>query len=116
MRNLCNMRGFYLAYKNNKKMQPLAAEIRWSENVVILYHRKPKTLFFMHQFRTFFGLSYAEAYPNANCKDRAPNDDALSQMLKKDISSQPFRNLFVTEVMILSRFLSYLSNPKWRYR
>lgn len=34
-RNLWNMRNFYLAYKDNKKLQTLSAEISWSHNVLI---------------------------------------------------------------------------------
>lgn len=34
-RNLWNMRNFYLAYKYNKKLQTLSAEISWSHNVLI---------------------------------------------------------------------------------
>jgi predicted nuclease of restriction endonuclease-like (RecB) superfamily len=36
MRNLWNMRSLYLAYKDNKKMQPLVAEISWTKNVIII--------------------------------------------------------------------------------
>ena len=35
LRNLWNMRNFYLAYKDNKKLQTLSAEISWSHNVLI---------------------------------------------------------------------------------
>ena len=35
-RNLWNMRTFYLAYRDNQKLQPLAAEISWTKNVVIM--------------------------------------------------------------------------------
>lgn len=34
-RNLWNMRNFYLAYKDNQKLQTLSAEISWSHNVLI---------------------------------------------------------------------------------
>lgn len=34
-RNLWNMRNFYLAYKDNEKLQTLSAEISWSHNVLI---------------------------------------------------------------------------------
>ncbi len=30
------MRTFYLTYKDNKKLQPMVAEIGWSHNVVII--------------------------------------------------------------------------------
>ncbi len=36
IRNLWNMRGFHLAYKDDEKMQPLAAEISWTKNVIII--------------------------------------------------------------------------------
>ena len=32
-RNLWNIRGFYLSYKDSAKLQPLVAEISWSHNV-----------------------------------------------------------------------------------
>jgi predicted nuclease of restriction endonuclease-like (RecB) superfamily len=35
-RNLWNMRTFYLTYKNDKKLQPLVAEISWAKNVIIM--------------------------------------------------------------------------------
>jgi predicted nuclease of restriction endonuclease-like (RecB) superfamily len=35
-RNLWNMRTFYLTYQDNQKLQPLAAEISWTKNVVIM--------------------------------------------------------------------------------
>jgi len=35
-RNLWNMRNFYLAYSKNEKLQPLAAEISWTKNIVIM--------------------------------------------------------------------------------
>lgn len=35
-RNLWNMRNFYQAYKESEKLQPLAAEISWTKNLVIL--------------------------------------------------------------------------------
>jgi len=35
-RNLWNMRSFFLAYKDNKKLQPLVAEISWVKNVIII--------------------------------------------------------------------------------
>jgi len=35
-RNLWNMRSFYMAYKDNEKLQPLAAEISWTKNVIIM--------------------------------------------------------------------------------
>ncbi|MCX6578974.1 MAG: PDDEXK nuclease domain-containing protein [Candidatus Aminicenantes bacterium] len=36
MRNLWNMRSFFITYKDNKKMQPLVAEISWVKNVIII--------------------------------------------------------------------------------
>ena len=36
VRSLWNMRSFYLAYKDKKKMQPLVAEISWTKNVIIM--------------------------------------------------------------------------------
>ncbi|RJQ32225.1 MAG: DUF1016 family protein [Actinobacteria bacterium] len=35
VRNIWNMRNFYVAYSDNKKLQPLVAEISWSHNIVI---------------------------------------------------------------------------------
>jgi len=35
-RNLWLMRSFYLEYKDNKKLQPLVAEISWSHNVILM--------------------------------------------------------------------------------
>ncbi|HBR18197.1 MAG TPA: DUF1016 domain-containing protein [Deltaproteobacteria bacterium] len=35
-RNLWNMRIFYLAYKDDTKLQPLVAEISWTKNVIIM--------------------------------------------------------------------------------
>lgn len=35
-RNLWNMRTFYLTYKEDKKLQPLVAEISWTKNVIIM--------------------------------------------------------------------------------
>ena len=35
-RNLWNMRTFYLAYKDDTKLQPLVAEISWTKNVIIM--------------------------------------------------------------------------------
>ena len=35
VQNLWNMRKFYLAYCENEKLQPLAGEISWTNNVVI---------------------------------------------------------------------------------
>jgi len=35
-RNLWNMRTFYLSYRENEKLQPLAAEISWTKNVIIM--------------------------------------------------------------------------------
>ena len=35
-RNLWNMRTFYLAYKDDQKLQPLVAEISWTKNVIIM--------------------------------------------------------------------------------
>ncbi|HBA72413.1 MAG: hypothetical protein A2X82_14215 [Geobacteraceae bacterium GWC2_55_20] len=35
-RNLWNMRNLYLAYRDNQKLQPLAAEISWTKNVIIM--------------------------------------------------------------------------------
>lgn len=39
-RNLWNMRNFYLAYKDNEKLQTLSAEISWSHNVLIFHKCK----------------------------------------------------------------------------
>lgn len=36
IRNLWNMRNFYLTYSQNEKLQPLVAEIGWTHNIVIL--------------------------------------------------------------------------------
>jgi predicted nuclease of restriction endonuclease-like (RecB) superfamily len=36
VRNLWNMRNFYLTYRQDEKLQPLVAEIGWSHNLVIL--------------------------------------------------------------------------------
>jgi predicted nuclease of restriction endonuclease-like (RecB) superfamily len=35
-RNLWNMRTFYLTYKEDRKLQPLVAEISWTKNVIIM--------------------------------------------------------------------------------
>jgi predicted nuclease of restriction endonuclease-like (RecB) superfamily len=35
-RNIWNMRSFYVAYKENEKLQPMVAEIGWTHNLVIL--------------------------------------------------------------------------------
>jgi len=35
-RNLWNMRNFHLAYSQNVKLQPLAAEISWTKNLIIM--------------------------------------------------------------------------------
>jgi predicted nuclease of restriction endonuclease-like (RecB) superfamily len=35
-RNVWNMRSFYVAYSQSKKLQPLVAEIGWTHNLVIL--------------------------------------------------------------------------------
>jgi predicted nuclease of restriction endonuclease-like (RecB) superfamily len=35
-RNLWLMRSFYLEYKDNKKLQPLVAEIGWSHNIIVM--------------------------------------------------------------------------------
>ena len=35
-RNLWNMRNFYRAYAENEKLQPLVAEIGWTNNVIIM--------------------------------------------------------------------------------
>jgi len=35
-RNLWNMRNFHLAYCENEKLQPLAAEISWTKNIIIM--------------------------------------------------------------------------------
>ena len=40
-RNLFNMREFYLAYRAAPKLQPLAAIIGWTQNLVILQRCKP---------------------------------------------------------------------------
>ncbi len=37
-RNLWNIRNFYIAYKDNTKLQTLSAQIGWSHNVMI-FHR-----------------------------------------------------------------------------
>jgi predicted nuclease of restriction endonuclease-like (RecB) superfamily len=42
-RNLWLMRSFYLEYKDNKKLQPLAAEISWTHNLILM--EKCKDLF-----------------------------------------------------------------------
>jgi predicted nuclease of restriction endonuclease-like (RecB) superfamily len=39
-RNLWNMRNFYLVYSENKKLQPLVAEISWTKNIIIMEHCK----------------------------------------------------------------------------
>ena len=36
VQNLWNMRRFYLEYEDNQKLQPLAGEIGWTHNIVIL--------------------------------------------------------------------------------
>lgn len=36
VRNIWNMRNFYVSYSQNEKLQPLVAEISWSHNLVIL--------------------------------------------------------------------------------
>jgi len=36
VRNIWNMRSFYLSYYQNEKLQPLVAEVSWSHNLVIL--------------------------------------------------------------------------------
>lgn len=35
-RNIWYMRKFYLSYRDNKKLQPLVAEISWSHNLIIM--------------------------------------------------------------------------------
>ena len=35
-RNLWLMRSYYIEYKDNKKLQPLVAEISWTHNVVLM--------------------------------------------------------------------------------
>jgi len=36
VRNIWNMRTFYLAYHENKKLQPMVAEIGWTHNLIIM--------------------------------------------------------------------------------
>lgn len=36
VRNIWNMRSFYVAYSQNEKLQPMVAEIGWTHNLVIL--------------------------------------------------------------------------------
>jgi predicted nuclease of restriction endonuclease-like (RecB) superfamily len=36
VRNIWNMRSFYVAYSHNEKLQPMVAEIGWTHNLVIL--------------------------------------------------------------------------------
>ena len=36
IRNIWNMRNFYLSYSQNEKLQPMVAEISWSHNLVVL--------------------------------------------------------------------------------
>ncbi|HIK03664.1 MAG TPA: DUF1016 family protein [Trichormus sp. M33_DOE_039] len=36
VRNIWNMRSFYIAYSQNEKLQPMVAEIGWTHNLVIL--------------------------------------------------------------------------------
>src|SRR4030066_371048 len=40
VQNLWNMRQFYLAYKDNLKLQPMVGEISWTKNVIIMQSRK----------------------------------------------------------------------------
>lgn len=42
VRNIWNMRKFYVSYYRNKKLQPLVAEISWSHNLVIMEQCKDK--------------------------------------------------------------------------
>lgn len=35
-RNLWNMRNFYIEYKSNEFLQPMAAEISWTKNIIIM--------------------------------------------------------------------------------
>lgn len=42
VRNLWNMRTFYLEYKESEKLQTLSAQIGWSHNVVIFQKFKPE--------------------------------------------------------------------------
>ncbi|MDR0676069.1 MAG: PDDEXK nuclease domain-containing protein [Elusimicrobiota bacterium] len=54
-RNLWNMRKFYLAYKNEKILQPLVAEISWSHNLIILdkCKNKKEKFFYINMIRKF---------------------------------------------------------------
>lgn len=36
VRNIWNMRSFYLSYSQNEKLQPLVAETSWTHNLIIL--------------------------------------------------------------------------------
>src|SRR3989337_1029827 len=40
VQNLWNMRQFYLAYKDNLKLQPMVGEISWTKNVIIMQRCK----------------------------------------------------------------------------
>lgn len=44
------------------------------------------------------------------------SDYAWAQKLEMDMFARRFRNLFVTQVMILSHYRSCLSGQKWMYR
>jgi hypothetical protein len=81
---------------NDMKMRKM---YRVFENAVITQGRKP--------------VKIRDLKP-ITCK--AFNDDVWAQKLKMDIVSPLFRNLFVTQVMILSRFRFFLSGPKWKWK
>lgn len=58
-RTLWNMRNFYLAYKDNKKLQTLSAEISWSHNVLIFQKCKDDL---QKEFYIKSTLKYAWSY------------------------------------------------------
>lgn len=51
-RNLWNMRTFYLTYKDDKKLQPLVAEISWAKNVIIMERCKDDIILCKDKSRT----------------------------------------------------------------
>lgn len=77
-RNLWNMKNYYVAYRNNTKLQTLSAEISWSHNIVIMEKCKAneERIFYMASSKKY-GWTY-----------RVLNNQIENQLYKKILSSQ----------------------------
>ena len=87
-RNIFNMINFYNVYKNDKIMQPLAAQLSWSNNIIILSKTKS-----IEEKEFYIKLSIKEKYSKRELERQIDSGYFERTMLSNTKLSPPMRQL-----------------------